>query len=145
MKICTVWGKSTFWRPWDTLLLAYDIPASDVYVIMESGSIPEESRVMAHATVIESAAQLPFATLVVAAPPIANCVKGDEPLSTFEHPDSPIYMFGADNISLNDKHLGGRVPQYKVYIPLPGQAEVNSHVAAAIFLYDRRLRGSAET
>jgi tRNA G18 (ribose-2'-O)-methylase SpoU len=108
-----------------------------VYLILDTGHIPKESAILKDTHVIESAAELPAVELVVAAGPIANHIRGSEILNRFDHPKDCIYMFGADNISMHDRHLGGRGVDHMVYIPLPGKPELNAHTAAAIFFYDR--------
>ena len=138
MNICIVWGKSVFWRPWETLLLAYSIPAENVYLILDGGLVPPDSLILCEAHIIETAEDLSAETLILAAGQVANHHTGRESLTQFFHPLHCTYMFGADNVSMHDRHLGNRTPDHKVYIPLPGKPELNAHTAAATFLYDRQ-------
>ena len=89
--------------------------------------------------VIDSLADLPGnKTLVIAAHQNAKYIQGTVPLPEFEHPASPIYIFGGDNGNLYPELLGNR--NYKaVYIP-GDKIEMYSFQAAAIFMYDRMVK-----
>jgi hypothetical protein len=65
----------------------------------------------------------------------ARELPGTKSLVDFEHPDDVVYLFGGDHTILNTD-----LPYVAaVYIPSDG-AELYSHVAGAIVLYDRMLK-----
>jgi len=95
------------------------------------------------ATPVTTAADLPISTaqpLVVVSPVNARYVPGEIPLSRFVHPPDAIYLFGSDHVHLSDDDLGGRVPDYLVYIETLGVVEMFSWVAGGIVFYDRKVK-----
>lgn len=142
MKVCIFWGKNTHQGAWDNLLSAYGVRDERLYVAVLAGYdsvIPPDTRTTGSAIIIENAEQLPPGELVVASPPVANQLPGKVSLHGFVHPEDPIYVFGADNISLAPWMFGSRAIDHTVYIP-HGPGELNSITAAAMVLYDRSYK-----
>lgn len=88
---------------------------------------------------IHSAAELPDIPLVVLQPPDGRYVKGTQSLIDLEHPGDAIYMFGGSHDVMTLEDLGGRVPEYSVYIPLAAH-ECYAFSAAYMTLWDRKLK-----
>ncbi|UCD23203.1 MAG: hypothetical protein JSW51_09080 [Gemmatimonadota bacterium] len=90
---------------------------------------------------IETAAELPTdRPLVLLAPKEGMYIQGTESLDGFVHPENAIYLFGPSHQYLNDDdHMGGRVPDHSVYIPLV-KHEAFAHTAAYMTLWDRQVK-----
>ncbi len=143
MKVCIVWGIDTHQKAWDYLLMACDIWADDIYVVVLEGfdsKIPPPSKITGSANIITSIEHLPPGPLVVACPEVANHMPGNTSLYECVHPEDAIYVFGADNISFHPNMFGERAVGQKVYVPSRTDTHMNSHVAAAMILYDRRYK-----
>ena len=132
--------KNNLWElnQWGYLLATFLV--DEVYVIGTDPDIVRDAGILKKATFIKTAEDLPEAALVVAAPKDGKFVQGDTPLSGFKHPEDATYLFGLDNKHLSEKQLGKREPDYKVYIAAESHYEFFAHVAAGIFLYDRKVK-----
>lgn len=140
MKVAIFWGGGKFQQVWDKLLANAGVSPDDVYVIMTPGhpdEPPAPSGLLASANRVEVFDHLPPGEVVLAAPDEANWLSAEVSLVTFEHPENAIYAFGADNVSAHPDHFGSRRIHARVGIP---GGEIHSHTAAAIMLYDRRVK-----
>jgi tRNA(Leu) C34 or U34 (ribose-2'-O)-methylase TrmL len=117
------------------------VERDDIYTIVLEGydsQPPAFSKYTGASNILQCADQLPPGPLVVLSPETANHLAGTESLYDFEHPEDAIYVFGADNISIHPKFFGDREIDHAVYIPIEKVTHINSHVTAAMVLYDRR-------
>ena len=122
---------------WGYLVASF--PVDEVFVIGPKET-PFEG-VIKQAHLIQSAEELPVTSdLVVAAPRIGRFVKGTVSLKEFDHPRNATYLFGLDHVHLSEDQLGSRKPDHAVYIEAEDKWELYAHVAAGIFLYDRRTK-----
>jgi hypothetical protein len=133
-------GDLSSQNQWDYLLSTFGVPSENVWLrgagfedINYNGPYTQT-----HVTTADLDPNIP---LVVIQPKEGRYIKGIIPLTTFVHPANAIYVFGANNANLNDEDdLGGRVPDYLVYIPTEGRFELYSWSAAAIVLWDRTVK-----
>ncbi len=124
---------------WSYLLSSF--PVDEYYVIAREKADFVKSGFLTEARVIRTADELPKEPkLIVAAPEKGRYVQGSVNLEGFKHPEDAIYLFGFDNVHLSEDELGSREPDHIVYIDVESQWELYSHVAAAIFLYDRNAK-----
>lgn len=138
MKVCIIWTQSTYQNSWDYLLQAFRVSRDDVYVILRSEeAAPQMSKVIGSCNFMRDVEHLPPGPLVVCSPKNAQALPGKDCLHGFEHPENAIYVFGADNITLDRNVFEGRKIDHAIYIPTEG-TNLHSHVAAAMVLYDRR-------
>lgn len=121
---------------WGYLVASF--PVDEVFVIGNKDA--DMQGILKQSTLIESAEELPDAELIVAAPRKGRFVQGSVDLKTFNHPEDAIYLFGLDHVNLSEDELGGRTPDHMVYIDAEDKWELYAHVAAAIFLYDRKVK-----
>ena len=75
--------------------------------------------------------------IVVLSPQNGGGLIGEEPLSSFEHPETCVYYFGADMETLTGEEIEG---SYYVYIDMPIQDQIWASQAASIVLYDRYIK-----
>jgi len=124
---------------WAYILDSFQV--EETYVLSPHGKSLRNSELVAEAVQVATAEDLPsIPSLVVATPLVGRFVQGEEDLKDFVHPRNAIYLFGADNVNLSEDFLGERIPDHKVYITNDTQFEIFAHVAAGIFLYDRRSK-----
>lgn len=86
-------------------------------------------------------AELPDLPIVLVSPSSAQYLPGTESLVGFTHPGDCIYLFGASNRVLTEDDLQGRAPVARVYVPAVGGTELFAHVAGAMVLWDREMKG----
>ncbi len=139
LRLCFCYNNN-MWElnQWGYLLATFFV--DEVYVIGTDPERVKDSGILKKAILIDTADELPKAELVVAAPPDGKYIQGETPLSVFDHPEDAIYLFGPDMQHLSDKQLGDRKPDHKIYITPEGKYEFYAHMAAGIFLYDRRVK-----
>jgi hypothetical protein len=124
---------------WSYLVAAF--PVDEYYVIVRPKDELIESGFLKKAKIIRTADELPKEPeLVVAAPKKGRFIQGSVDLKDFKHPEDAIYMFGFDNVHLSEDELGSREPDHVVYIDAESRWELFAHVAAAIFLYDIKVK-----
>ena len=138
MKVCIIWTQDIYQDAWDYVLQSQGVSRDEVYVVLLGGQpAPPMSKMTGASNLIESMDHLPPGPLVVSSPKNAKSLQGEKCLHCFEHPEDPIYVFGADNINLDRGMFGEREIDHTVYIPTEG-TNIHSHVAGALVLYDRR-------
>ncbi len=126
-------------RQWDYLVASFQV--DDIWVIGPKDTPIRESGILKRSTLIQSAEELPTnVDIVVGAPKKGRFIQGRVPLTSFRHPTAAIYLFGLDNVHLSESQLGERKPDHTVYITVSSRWELYAHVAAAIFLYDRKFK-----
>lgn len=124
---------------WSYLLSSF--PVDEYYVIVKANDELINSGFLKQAKIIRTADELPKEPeLVVAAPKKGRFVQGSVDLKDFKHPEDAIYMFCFDNVHLSEDQLGTRAPDHAVYIDAEDKWELYAHVAAGIFLYDRKTK-----
>lgn len=94
---------------------------------------------LADAQFIQSIDDIGTPNLVLMSPVTARFHPGSVSIDDFTHPDPCVYLFGPDNSHLLLTDVL-REPDYNVFIPLADDAEMYSFMAAALTLYDRKLR-----
>ena len=80
-------------------------------------------------------AVVPYDTQIVA----VDLVEGAEPLTTFQHPNRAMYIFGAEDATLGERVLSRA--QHRVYIPT--RQCMNLAATVNVLLYDRMVKGGA--
>ena len=101
---------------------------------------PNTEKIYQPTVKIQTAAELPSdRPLVVVQPPEGRFVQGTESLIDLVHPGEAIYMFGGSHDVMTLEDLGGRVPEYSVYIPLV-KHECYAFSAAYMTLWDRKVK-----
>ena len=123
---------------WDYLVASFQI--DNVWVIGPKDIPVRDAGILKRSTLIQSAEELPNDELVIAAPKKGRFIQGRVALELFEHPREAVYLFGLDNVHLSESQLGKRVPEHTVYITANAKWELYAHVAAAIVLYDRKVK-----
>lgn len=124
---------------WDYVLSNFQV--DQIYVYGPPGMDLLHNNVFKKAILIQTVDQLPTTFPLIALSPITGRhVKGSESLITFSHPREAIYLTGPDNLNLSSDQLGNRIPDHAVYIPTSTHDEMCSFVAAAVALYDRRVK-----
>lgn len=90
---------------------------------------------------LKSAADLPVdRPLVVLQPNDAANFRGIINLKDFIHPENAIYLFGPDLKPMSKAFLGGREPEYRVFIPTGTRRDMFSYVAYAVVAWDRKSK-----
>jgi hypothetical protein len=90
---------------------------------------------------IENASFLPTdSDLILLAPVEGRYYKGNVGLKDFSHPSNAIYLFGPNHVHLSEVEMSNRKPDYSVYIETDTKDEMFSYVAAAVTLWDRRIK-----
>ena len=138
MAICFMReGKAWEQDQWSYLFSNFGI--TEIWEIGNEGN--KDLNVCQPTIKIKTAADLPTdRPLVVLAPQAGRWVKGTESLKDFVHPENAIYMFGGSHTIMQvDKHLGGRVADHYVYIPLK-KNECFAHAAGYMTLWDREVK-----
>ncbi len=92
------------------------------------------------ATHIVTADALPDLPMVLLAPQDGRFYQGDQNLATFTHPKECVYMFGPDHHHLSEDEMGNRVPDHLVYIETDSNDEMYASIAAAVTLFDRKVK-----
>lgn len=139
LRIC-VYFRNNHWEinQWSYVTSTFKV--DEIFVIGPK-DIVDDSSFLKNATIIDSIDDLPPGPIVLAAPKNANFVKGVVDLKDFVHPEDAIYVFGPDHHNFNEEdHLGKRGIDHKVYISNETRFEFYAHVAAGIFMYDRRVK-----
>lgn len=122
-------------QAWNVILQAW--PPDEIFVIGEVWY----SNTMLRATSLPSIDSLPEdRPIVLLHPQSARYVQGEDPLTTFEHPEGAIYLFWPNHIHLRESDFGGRKPDYSIYIPVACTDEISGPEAAAVTFYDRTLK-----
>ena len=113
----------------------------EIFTFMGHG----ESKPFKSAKSFQRASELPGPVVLVSPPAPTNAgnapprfVPGVEPLADFLHPASCTYLFGPDHAM-----LGAALdiePAHRVFVEYPGDLQMFSWVAAAVVLYDRRVK-----
>ncbi len=138
LRVC-VYFRNNHWElnQWGYITSTFKV--DEIFVV---GPVPDPDMggFIKNATIINSIEDLPEGPIVLAAPFNGRFVKGDVDLKDFVHPENAIYLFGPDHENLHDDHLGARKIEHKVYITNETKFEFYAHVAAGIFLYDRRVK-----
>jgi hypothetical protein len=130
--------REKYWEQdqWSYLFSNFGI--SEIWELDDDGN--KDLNVFQPTIKIETVAELPAdRPLVVLAPQAGQFIQGDENLIDFVHPENAIYLIGPSHACLNDDHMGGRVPDHCVYIPLV-KDECFSHAAGYIVLWDRMVK-----
>lgn len=78
--------------------------------------------------------------VVLVQPGNGRYVHGLSPLSTFEHPEDCTYYFGRDDRFVTEEEVEAMDVVASVYIDIDGHEDMFSWVAAAIVLWDRRVK-----
>lgn len=125
---------------WDYLLDSFRPDA--LYVIGDEADAPGTNVFAAlNATYISDCSELPTdPTFVVFAPENGRFIQGNESIESFIHPTDVIYFFGHDTNWVDSDTLGGETPDHLVFIPTDSDSELWSWQAAAICLWDRRVK-----
>ena len=87
-----------------------------------------------------SAAELPDQPIVLVQPRNGKFFKGVISLEDFQHPQNATYLLGPDKIPMPPEILGGRTPEFSVYIPTGTNRDMFSFVAYAVVAWDRRMK-----
>lgn len=112
-----------------------------VYILGGPDDLNTNVSFLRNAKRVKTASQLPKTPkLVLLSPKEARYIRGEVALDTFKHPADAIYMFGSNKVHLSDDEMGGRVPDYKVFIPTDDHHEMYDFVSAALVLYHRALQ-----
>lgn len=61
-------------------------------------------------------------------------------LKEFDHPETPIYLFGPDDTDFDPRWMGSRTIDHTVHVPGEKVNSLFSHVAGAITFYDREQK-----
>ena len=134
LGICFRHNRGVIQTQWSYLCSMYNITLKWERMC---GDEPSEKGVIQ----IETAADLPKEpALVLVSPKTGRYLPGEVDLKDFKHPENAIYMFGGDKITLSEEELGGRKPDYIVYIPQATEFDIHSPIAAGIVLYDRHIK-----
>lgn len=121
-------------------VLTHFVPDA-VYLWQDVKKLSSAYPLYVRSTHIHTAEELPSSSpLVLLAPKNGRYVQGQVSLHDFEHPLNAIYLFGSDHHHMSSDFLGARAPEHTVYIPTDAHAEMYSHVAAAITLFDRKRK-----
>jgi hypothetical protein len=62
------------------------------------------------------------------------------PLKEFKHPETPIYLFGPDDMDFDSRWMGSRTIDHTVHIAGENVNSLFSHVAGALTFYDREQK-----
>lgn len=124
---------------WDYVLTNFGIPPENVWMRNDLDLLNYHGKyTQTHGTAFDLDPNIP---LVVVQPLGGRYIQGNISLIDFVHPNSAIYLFGGDNDNLSsEEDLGGRNPDYLVYIPTATHDEMYSWVAASCVLYDRLVK-----
>jgi len=79
--------------------------------------------------------------VVVIQPHDGIYVKGDASLEGFVHPADCVYYFGHSHRHMTAEEIAGFNVVAKVYVPAPAGTAMFANQAAAIVLWDRRMKG----
>lgn len=115
-----------------------NFPVQDLYVYRGRSKEDIRGRLTEDAIYINEIEELPADhKLILLAPKMGDLIKGDEPLSDFEHPDDVVYYFGTNGHSVLPEHFTGRSPNNLVYIDHAAHRDMWSWMAWVIVAYDR--------
>jgi hypothetical protein len=136
MSVGVVFFREKGWEQDQWSYLFSNFGVSDIWEMNDDGN--RDWNVYQPTTKIKTAAELPTdRPLVLLAPQDGRFIQGTENLKEFVHPEDAIYMFGPSHAQLNhEDHMGGRVHDHSVYIPLV-KHEAFGHTAAYMTLWDR--------
>ena len=124
---------------WDYILLNFR--PDNLYIISEENLEFNRKSPRSKSTVIKSVKDLPKnVPLVVLAPKISEHLQGETSLLEFKHPKDAIYFFGSDNGQLSKEDFKSRKPEHLVYVPVDTDDQMFSFMAAAVVLWDRRVK-----
>lgn len=90
---------------------------------------------------VAGVSELPDLPLVVVTPEGARHLPGEQSLIGFAHPAECVYLFGSSNSTLDAAALQGRTPVARIFIPSVDGTELFAHVAGAMVLWDREMKG----
>jgi tRNA(Leu) C34 or U34 (ribose-2'-O)-methylase TrmL len=124
-------------QQWD-FVLSHWKPAG-IYCITSDPQASFDSKPLQKTRFIRNTDELPTRDpLILMAPRKGYTYQGRRSLKNFWHPSKCTYLFGSDH-----SHIGeevSRQPDEIVYIPTDDDVEMYSHVAAAVTLYDRKVK-----
>lgn len=124
---------------WDYILLNFK--PDKLYIITNEKLEFNHRSPRSKAIQIKNIKELPKDTpLVVLAPQFAEHIKGETSLVDFKHPKDAIYFFGPDVGHLTKEYFSDRKPDHLVYIPVDTDDQMFSFMAAAVVLWDRRIK-----
>lgn len=124
-----------------SFVLSHYVPETIYLLDNHRGELTQKYLGIRDGIEISLADQLPGnLPIVFLTPHQARVVPGEVSLVDFQHPDNCIYLFGPDHEVSDEDLLGSLDPDYKVYIPTDTHHEMYSHVAAAVALYDRKMK-----
>lgn len=96
------------------------------------------NNVLRNAPIAATAADLPNDPLVLVVPLSARNFVPDVCLTDFTHPPDAVYLFGPNNEHITEDDMGGRKPDYVVYIPTDTEDEMFNYIACMVTLWSRR-------
>lgn len=101
--------------------------------------LPREERMKDYAKVQMFRHPFPLREFVQGTPVCIELWPGSEPLTTFEHPEDAIYVFGPEDGSVGK---GMRVACHR-FVHIPSRSCLNLAAAVNVVLYDRRAKRQA--
>lgn len=119
---------------WDYVLNNFMV--DQIYVV--GGNI--KSKIFKNATYINDYSEIKSKNIVLCSPDNAREVQGEISLIEFSHPDDCCYVFGRDDGYFKSNDFQNIDLHKKVYIPMSNDLDMYSHVAAAVFLFDRKVK-----
>ena len=115
-------------------------PPAKVYLMRPLTGLVTNERKFVDAVLVRTAADLPKdQPLVLLSPSAAKYIPGTDPITDFEHPENPVYMFGSNRGHLGEDDMGSRTPDHSVYIP-GGCSDMYDFMAGSVVLYDREMK-----
>lgn len=134
--VITATSHANFQQQWEYALSNFQPNA--VYAF---GGLPMTGTVVGVATEITSPSELPEDhTLVLLAPQNGLNLQGDEPLSTFVHPENVVYWFGDDSRHIQAEVFNDRAPDHLVYINTDTNDQMYSFSSYLVVAWDRRCK-----
>lgn len=136
--VFTATAVANFQQQWEYVLSNFKPD-----VIYVHGTANLSGKVLAQAVKISGPEELPAdLPLVLLAPTSGLNIQGDEPLSTFKHPEDAIYWFGSDAHHIDSEIFSVREPDHKVYVETDTNDQMYSFATYAVVAWDRRVKGA---
>ncbi len=133
LRACAAFGVSTL--RWTGRRVDVE-HGRDRRILKGTGRLPREERMSRYAVEWEHASVLDVLAETSGTPVAVEICQGAEPLTTFEHPDDAVYVFGPEDGSISKaiRYVCHR------FVVIPTAHCLNLAAAVNVVLYDRRVK-----
>jgi tRNA C32,U32 (ribose-2'-O)-methylase TrmJ len=130
LRTCAAFGFKQLWYTGDRVSM--DVASGE--------RLPREERMKGYQKVELRQFDYPFDMFPNATPVAVEVREHAEPLTTFEHPENPVYVFGPEDGGLTRVQL----LHCHRFVVIPTMHCLNLATALTVVLYDRMLKGNPE-